>query len=161
MAIDRFTKEECIFCLIVKGQSPAHIVAEDEEHLAFLNKYPNMEGSTVVITKAHYGSYFAEANEKVVAQLMRFSRKVSDQICRAYPQTSRCALIFEGYGVDHLHTKLFPLHHTNKKDFRIETPTTDRFFDKYPGYITTERSLKSTSDQDLAKIATKIRNCAN
>ena len=44
----------CIFCDILDGKRDAHIVYEDEEHVAFLDKYPIDDGHTLVIPKKHY-----------------------------------------------------------------------------------------------------------
>jgi|TARA_B110000438_G_scaffold243240_1_gene243196 histidine triad (HIT) family protein len=44
----------CIFCDILAGKREAHIVYEDETHLAFLDKYPIDDGHTLVIPKKHY-----------------------------------------------------------------------------------------------------------
>lgn len=44
---------DCIFCAIVAGDAPAHVIAEDEHTLAFLDIMPFAEGHTLVIPKAH------------------------------------------------------------------------------------------------------------
>ncbi|MDC0605281.1 HIT domain-containing protein [Nitrosopumilus sp.] len=44
----------CIFCDILDGKREAHIVYEDEDHIAFLDKYPIDDGHTLVIPKKHY-----------------------------------------------------------------------------------------------------------
>ena len=44
----------CIFCDILDGKRDAHIVYEDENHIAFLDKYPIDDGHTLVIPKKHY-----------------------------------------------------------------------------------------------------------
>jgi len=44
----------CIFCDILAGKREAHIVYEDEHHIAFLDKYPIDDGHTLVIPKKHY-----------------------------------------------------------------------------------------------------------
>ena len=44
----------CIFCDILDGKRDGHIVYEDEEHLAFLDKYPIDDGHTLVIPKKHW-----------------------------------------------------------------------------------------------------------
>ena len=44
----------CIFCDILDGKREGHIVYEDEEHIAFLDKYPIDDGHTLVIPKKHY-----------------------------------------------------------------------------------------------------------
>ena len=44
----------CIFCDILDGKREGHIVYEDEDHIAFLDKYPIDDGHTLVIPKKHY-----------------------------------------------------------------------------------------------------------
>ena len=44
----------CIFCDILDKTRDAHIVYEDESHIAFLDKYPIDDGHTLVIPKKHY-----------------------------------------------------------------------------------------------------------
>ena len=44
----------CIFCDILDGKRDGHIVYEDDEHIAFLDKYPIDDGHTLVIPKKHY-----------------------------------------------------------------------------------------------------------
>jgi histidine triad (HIT) family protein len=46
--------ENCIFCSIVKRETPAHIIWEDDEFMAFLDAFPHSRGHTLVIPKAHY-----------------------------------------------------------------------------------------------------------
>ena len=44
----------CIFCDILDGKRDGHVVYEDEEYIAFLDKYPIDDGHTLVIPKKHY-----------------------------------------------------------------------------------------------------------
>ena len=43
----------CLFCQIVQKQKFAHIIAESEHCLAFLDINPASEGHTLIITKNH------------------------------------------------------------------------------------------------------------
>ena len=45
----------CIFCDILDGKRDGHLVYEDEDHIAFLDKYPIDDGHTLVIPKKHHG----------------------------------------------------------------------------------------------------------
>ena len=44
----------CIFCDILDGKREGHFVYEDDDHIAFLDKYPIDDGHTLVIPKKHY-----------------------------------------------------------------------------------------------------------
>ncbi|MEO8659465.1 MAG: HIT domain-containing protein, partial [Bryobacteraceae bacterium] len=43
----------CVFCRIVAGEIPAHIVYEDEHTMAFLDATPVFHGHTLVVPKRH------------------------------------------------------------------------------------------------------------
>jgi histidine triad (HIT) family protein len=45
--------DDCIFCSIIDGEIPAHVVAETEETLAFLDANPLAPGHTLVVPTAH------------------------------------------------------------------------------------------------------------
>ncbi|HEY4489298.1 MAG TPA: HIT family protein [Candidatus Paceibacterota bacterium] len=149
-------KNGCIFCQIAAGESPAHLIWEDEAHLAFLTIFPNTEGFSVIIPKEHHSSYFAQVPEEVTLGLVRAARTVAKKIDAAFPDVGRTALIFEGFGVDHLHAKLVPLHGTTEDEWKQRLSKITTYFDTYPGYVSSHDGER-VSDEILAKIAQKIR----
>lgn len=151
--------EGCVFCKIVEGSAPAFKIWEDEDHMAFLTIYPNTPGQAVVITKRHYPSYFADVDGKVLAGLIVAAKKVANLLDKAFWDVGRTALVFEGWGVNHLHVKLYPMHGTSEKALNGgERLHLDRhiFFDTYPGYVSTENKHTRMSDEELKKIQEKI-----
>ena len=44
----------CIFCGIIDRSVPAYVIFEDEQHIAFLDKYPISIGHTLVLPKMHF-----------------------------------------------------------------------------------------------------------
>ena len=44
----------CLFCAIVAGDEPAHVVLDTEQTLAFLDIRPLFPGHTLLVPKAHY-----------------------------------------------------------------------------------------------------------
>jgi histidine triad (HIT) family protein len=44
----------CAFCAIVAGDLPAHVVAETEHTVAFLDRSPLFEGHTLLVPRAHH-----------------------------------------------------------------------------------------------------------
>src|SRR6185369_12596591 len=108
--------EDCIFCKIVSGEVPSHKVWEDEKHMAFLTIFPNTVGVTVVITKDHNPSYIFENTDEVVSKLMLATKKVAKILDSTFEDVGRTGVVFEGFGVDHLHSKLYPMHGTGNMD---------------------------------------------
>lgn len=149
--------QDCIFCKIVKGEAPSHKVWEDDKHIAFLSIFPNTEGTTVVISKAHHTSYAFDLPDEVLSELMLATKKVANLIDSKLEDVGRTAMVFEGYGVDHIHAKLFPMHGTeNIKKWKPIESKIDKYFNRYEGYISSH-DYKREDDDKLAKIAKKIR----
>jgi histidine triad (HIT) family protein len=43
----------CGFCAVAEGSSPAHVVAEDDDVIAFLDRSPLFAGHTLVVPRRH------------------------------------------------------------------------------------------------------------
>ncbi|MBI5466745.1 MAG: HIT family protein [Candidatus Kerfeldbacteria bacterium] len=147
---------DCIFCNIASGAAPAHTIWEDEKHLAFLSIFPNTEGFSVVIPKAHYPSYVFAAPEDVMQDLITATRQVAKLLDEKLADVGRTGMIFEGFGVDHLHAKLFPMHGTKQPDWHPRTSKVDKYFDQYEGYISSH-DYQRGDDAALAALAKQIR----
>jgi histidine triad (HIT) family protein len=50
---ERIDPKDCIFCRIVAGEAPAHVVHEDERTLAFMDLFPVADGHVLIIPRAH------------------------------------------------------------------------------------------------------------
>lgn len=151
---------KCIFCKIAAGEAPAHVIWEDEEHLAFLSRWPNTEGFSVVITKEHRASYAFDNEDKVLIKLTLAAKKVGKLIDDTFEDVGRTGMIYEGLGVDHLHAKLFPMHgtgHLEEQWKQVCSPDyINTYFKTYPGYISSH-DAEEVSDEELTRVAEKIR----
>lgn len=148
--------DNCIFCKIVAGEIPSHKIWEDEKHLAFLTIFPNTSGFSVVIPKAHVGSYLFDAPDEVVSDMVLAAKKVAKLLDIKLEDVGRTGMIFEGFGVDHLHAKLFPMHGTKSDVWMQRKSNVDKFFEQYEGYISSH-DYKRADDAELAELAKKIR----
>lgn len=148
----------CIFCDIVAGKSPCHKVWEDDEHLAFLSIFPNTKGFTVVIPKEHHSSYAFAQSDEVLSELVLATKKVALLLDKAFDGVARTGMFFEGYGVDHLHSKLFPMHGTgNNSEFKLIEANINKFFDRYEGYLSSH-DFERADDNELSQLAAHIRS---
>jgi histidine triad (HIT) family protein len=147
---------DCIFCKITAGELPCHKIWEDADFLAFLSIFPNTPGFSVVIPKKHYGSYAFDVPDDVLADLVLAAKKVGTLLDKAFDDVGRTGMMFEGFGVDHLHAKLFPMHGTgDMEEWKQMKSNVDIFFEKYQGYISSH-DFKRADDAELAKIAARI-----
>jgi diadenosine tetraphosphate (Ap4A) HIT family hydrolase len=116
---------------------PVRIIEENAEYMAFLTIFPNTPGATVVIPRIHASSYFALCDQELINGLMSFAQHIARVLDDAFTDVGRTALVFEGYGVDHLHAKLFPMHGTPKpsEPWRAIKSSINSWSEQYQGYI--------------------------
>ncbi|MCR9264152.1 MAG: HIT family protein [Flavobacteriaceae bacterium] len=150
--------DKCIFCDIVNNESPAHKIWEDEEHVAFLSIFPNTEGFTVVATKRHLPSYCFDLSNEDLTKLTIAAKKVGKLLDAKLEGVGRTALMMEGFGVDHAHVKLFPMHGTAKiEEWTPFISNQTKYFDKYEGYISSH-DCERADDSDLVRLAERIKD---
>ena len=151
---------DCIFCSIARGTAPAHLLWEDQTHMAFLSIFPNTPGFSVVIPKAHHGSYAFDEPDTVLCDLVIAAKKTATLLDNALKGVARTGMILEGYGVDHLHAKLFPMHGTGEDSaFKKISSTQDKYFERYEGYVSSHDAARA-DDTALAELAAHIRSFA-
>ena len=149
--------ESCIFCKIVSKESPSYTVWEDEAHVAFLSIFPNTEGVTVVIPKQHYASYAFDLPDATLSALMLATKKVAQLLDQKLEDVGRTGMVFEGFGIDHVHAKLFPMHGTaNMAEWKPLESKIATYFTQYPGYISSHDANQASAD-DLDALANRLR----
>ncbi|NIQ04349.1 MAG: HIT family protein [Candidatus Korarchaeota archaeon] len=72
-------RDDCIFCDIVAGNTPAEKVYEDDRVLAFLDINPISEGHTLIIPKKHYPDIF-EIPSHELCELSQTTKKISKSL---------------------------------------------------------------------------------
>lgn len=149
-------KDGCIFCAIASKEAPAHVIWESDTHMAFLSIFPNTEGFSVVIPKGHHDSYIFGEDNEVMDALMHATKEVAQLLDRKFEDVGRTGLMFEGFGVDHLHAKLFPMHGTKSGTWERKSSPDRRFFDRYEGFISSH-DCERGDDAELAELAKRLR----
>ena len=150
--------ESCIFCKIIKNELPHHLIDSNDHFMAFLTIFPNTLGATVVIPKQHYSSYAFDLDDDVLSDLVLYSKKVAKKLDSFFDDVGRTAMVFEGFGVDHVHAKLFPMHGTKQvhENWQAVNSNVDKYFEQYEGYISSH-DFQRADDEALAKLAEGIR----
>ena len=97
-----------IFTKIVSGEIPSYKIAEDENHLAFLDINPNTKGHTLVIPKKEINKLF-DLDKQGYAALMDFSYRVAKALEKAIP-CKRIGMSVIGLEVPHVHVHLIPIN---------------------------------------------------
>ncbi len=111
----------------------------------------------MVITKEHFDSYAFDLPEDVLTGLTLAAKKVGKLLDASFEDVGRTGMVFEGFGVNHIHAKLFPLHGTaDMKAWKRIESNVSRYFEKYEGHISTHDHDRA-DDSELAELAQKIR----
>ena len=107
-----------IFSKIVYGDIPAFKVAEDENHLAFLDIFPLAKGHVLVIPKKETDYIFDLDSEEYLG-LFSFAKKVAKAMDKII-SCERIGVAVIGLEVPHAHIHLVPLHDVS--DINFERP---------------------------------------
>lgn len=110
----------------------------------------------MVITKEHHPSYVFDLPEDVLNGLVNAAKQTAKLLDSKFEDVGRTGMIFEGFGVDHIHAKLFPMHGTKMDDWKALKSNVDKYFEKYEGYISSH-DYKRADDEKLAELAKRIR----
>jgi len=107
-----------IFTKIIQREIPAHIVAEDDQFLAFLDINPLVKGHCLVVPKQEV-DYIFDLDDQTLAALHIFSKKVAKAIEKTVP-CLRIGTAVVGLEVPHAHLHLVPLN--NMDDINFSRP---------------------------------------
>jgi|TARA_B100001105_G_scaffold189234_1_gene153512 histidine triad (HIT) family protein len=129
----------CIFCDILDKKREAHIVYEDEEHIAFLDKYPIDDGHTLVIPKKHHEK-ITDMDSKDVGKIFSLVPKIAKAVLIGAHADAFSLAQNNGKAakqiIPHVHIHIIPRY--NKK-----------------GTVWTKRQIPT--DDTLSELAVKIR----
>ena len=104
----------CLFCRIVAGESPAHVVLDDDVAMAFLDVRPLFPGHTLLVPRAHHetlGDLPAGQVGPLFDRAQRLSRAVEEGMGAAGTFVAMNNRVSQS--VPHLHVHVVP---RNPKD---------------------------------------------
>jgi len=105
-----------IFTQIINRAVPAHIVAEEERYIAFLDIKPLAQGHTLVVPKKEV-DYLFDLDDETLGGLLVFAKQVALGIQQVVP-CLRVGLAVVGLEVAHAHVHLVPLNSAYDIDFK-------------------------------------------
>ncbi len=95
-----------LFERIIDGEIPCHKIWEDDDHLAFLDINPRVEGHTLVVPKKPWSEVFA-MDEKPFLDLWSAAQVVARHL-KKKTGCERVVVVVLGYEVQHVHIHLMP-----------------------------------------------------
>lgn len=126
--------EDSVFTKIIKREIPAEVLYEDDAVIAILDRFPLVEGQTLVIAKKQEPYLFA-LDEATYGRVMQTTKTMARVLDTTF-STLRTCVVIEGFMVPHAHVRVYPLT-KEMTDFGGVGPM--------------------ASDEELAAVAAKIR----
>jgi len=100
-----------VFCDITAKKAPAHIVYEDDDLIAFLDKHPIADGHTLVLTKRHY-ERLGEIPRPEVVKLFSKVQELNQTIMKRMSAQGAHISVNDGKAahqlVPHIHVHIIP-----------------------------------------------------
>jgi histidine triad (HIT) family protein len=127
-----------IFTKIINREIPAHIVAENEYAIAFLDIRPLTKGHTLVIPKKEV-DYLFDLDNETYTQLHLFAKEVALKIDKVI-DCERISTAVIGLEVPHAHIHLIPINSMSDANF--------------------SNPKLQISDEEMKQIAEKIRSAS-
>ncbi|MGY5142393.1 MAG: HIT domain-containing protein [Nitrosopumilus sp.] len=130
----------CIFCDILSGNREGHFLYQDENHVAFLDKYPIDHGHSLVIPRNHH-ERITEMTPENVGKLFSIVPKIAKAILDATGADAFSLAQNNGREakqiIPHVHIHIIPRY-------------------KNKGTVWTKREISKS--EELEKLSLKIKN---
>lgn len=123
-----YSDDKCIFCKIIKKESPASIIWENENSIAFLDTNPIRDGHILLIPKKHIDNLFEISKEQYVSlfsQIYQYSPNIIKSM-----NAARLGIAVKGFGVAHAHIHLVPLYGPGQMNFKRSNNPSRSFLDE-------------------------------
>lgn len=130
----------CIFCDIINGKLPCHLIYKDNNHIVILDKYPIDIGHSLIITKKPYEK-LTDMSVEEIAELFSKIPKIVNAIIKATKADAFSIAQNNGKAakqiIPHVHVHIIPRYNAT-------------------GTLWTQRKVMENNDLD--ELAQKIRN---
>ena len=131
----------CIFCDMIEGKMPCYMIYHDDDCIVILDKYPIDNGHSLIITKKPYEK-LTDMGVDEVAKLFSKIPKIANAIMSATNADAFSIAQNNGKAakqiVPHVHIHIIPRYNAT-------------------GTLWTKRKI--LSDNELAELSQKIKNC--
>jgi histidine triad (HIT) family protein len=127
----------CIFCDIVKRAAPSHIIYEDDQFIAILDKYPISIGHTLVLPKKHFSRIGYLSQNEFCAMYARV-HQLNELITSRLDASASHISINDGAAanqlIPHVHVHIIPRNENDSAGFAsrklLKTEEMDKIRDK-------------------------------
>ena len=105
--------KDCIFCEIVNGGEPTHVIWEDQNFLALLDIHPYREGHALLLPKEHLSNVY-ELPEPLYSEFFQGAKRLYRPIMKAVNSDGVGVTLETVNAARHLRIHLIPFNHADK-----------------------------------------------
>ncbi len=100
---------ECIFCKIINKELDSYILYEDDIIIVILDKFPDVDGHTLIIPKKHYVDY-KELPDDILLHINKYSKIIGDMLLEKLDKNALTILTNykDAQVIKHYHMHLIP-----------------------------------------------------
>ena len=95
-----------IFSKIIAKEIPAIFVYEDDTCVVIMDKFPAVQGQTLVVSKREV-DYILDLPDEEYAHLFAVAKNIALASDEAFNAVRSC-MVVEGFEVPHVHIKIYP-----------------------------------------------------
>jgi diadenosine tetraphosphate (Ap4A) HIT family hydrolase len=145
--IERIQNNPCFICEMVAGRLDGnHVICQDDEYIAFLNKYPTLYGYVLVAPISHKEQVTGDFTMEEYLSLQRAVYRMAEAVRRTV-ETERIYILSLGsqQGNRHVHWHIAPLPYgVPFKEQQLEA-------------LHVDNGILEISDSEMTELAVRIR----
>lgn len=136
---------ECVFCDIVAGKKPAHVIMENELSMVILDIHPYSKGHCLAIPKRHV-PWWHELTDEEISSLFILAKRASEKMMVAFKPDFVC-MYARGRRIPHTHIFLIPTHGGD---------VLDRFFNAMERFQESPEELTRLKGEEMMRKAAEM-----
>lgn len=137
--------QECVFCDIVAGKKPAHVIMENEFSMVILDIHPYSKGHCLAIPKRHVPWWY-EMTDEEISSLFILAKRASEKMMVAFKPDFVC-MYARGRRIPHTHIFLIPTHGGD---------VLDRFFNAMERFQESPEELTRLKGEEIMREAAEM-----
>ena len=104
-----FMKDDCLFCKIIKKETPSFTLYEDDDLIVILDAFPDADGHTLIIPKKHCTDIY-ELDDELLLKVFTKAKEITHKLMKKLGKDAITYVINYGDAqvIKHFHLHIIP-----------------------------------------------------
>ena len=104
-----FMKDDCLFCKIIKKETPSFTLYEDDDLIVILDAFPDADGHTLIIPKKHCTDIY-ELDDELLLKVFTKAKEITHKLMKKLEKDAITYVINYGDAqvIKHFHLHIIP-----------------------------------------------------